>query len=474
MRGTGITARAAAALAIAAMVAGACGGAGATPASSGHPASPASASPLPATGQPYQSFALDDFTVIKGVAKALSPADDQGSAAAAELNDFGFDLLRRMDANGNLCASPTSIALALAMVEPGAKGATAAEMAKVMHGFGAAGQASEVLALLRSLQSKTFYMSADGSYLLPGNTPDPAAPDPVVELNVANQAFLQKGLSFEQQYLDSLSAGFDSGIGVLDFQKDHESARLAINNWAGKQTKGRIPSILQPDDIKDSTRFALANAIYLKAAWNHKFDKANTKSRDFTTAGGSKVSVPTMAADQHLAYSAGPGYRAVELPYSGGTMSMTIIVPDDMAAFVAGLSQTRLAALTGAETEYDVDFTLPKFSVDTRVELADTLIAMGMPTVFSDGADLSGMAAPGPLDPDGLKIDKVIHQANIDVVEDGTTAAAVTVVVGAAAGAAPAPPPHVQFHVDKPFLYLIRDSASGAVLFMGRVDDPSK
>jgi serpin B len=84
------------------------------------------------------------------------------------------------------------------------------------------------------------------------------------------------------------------------------------------------------------------------------------------------------------------------------------------------------------------------------------------------------MAAPGPLDPDGLKIDKVIHQANIDVVEDGTTAAAVTVVVGAAAGAAPAEPPHVQFHVDKPFLYLIRDSASGAVLFMGRVDDPSK
>jgi serpin B len=101
---------------------------------------------------------------------------------------------------------------------------------------------------------------------------------------------------------------------------------------------------------------------------------------------------------------------------------------------------------------------------------------MGMPTVFSDSADLSGMAAAGPLDPNGLKIDEVIHQANIDVVEEGTTAAAVTVVLGAATGGPgdQTPPPHVQFHVDKPFLYLIRDNDSGAVLFLGRVDDPSK
>ena len=475
MRGTGIAARSAAALAIAAMVGGGCSSAATSSSSSATaPATPGSSSPAQATGQPYQSFELDGFIVVKGSAPAMSPADDQGSAAAAELNDFGFDLLRHMDANGNLCTSPTSIALALAMVEPGAKGATAAEMSKVMHGFGADGQASEILALLRSLRSKTTYVDAQGSSILPGESPDPANPDPVVELNIANQAFLQKGLSFEQQYLDSLSAGFDSGIGVLDFQKDPQPSRLAINKWAGDQTKGRIPSILQPDDINEGTRFALANAIYLKAAWDDKFDKANTKSRDFTTAGGSKVSVPTMAADEHLAYSAGPGYRAVELPYSGGTMSMTIVVPDDMAAFVGVLSQAKLAALVAAESSYDVDFTLPKFSINTRFELGDALIAMGMPTVFSDGADLSGMAARGPLDPDGLKIDKVIHQANIDVVEDGTTAAAVTVVVGAIAGAAPEQPPHVQFHVDKPFLYLIRDTESGAMLFLGRVDDPSK
>ncbi len=471
MRGTGFTARAAGVLAIVA-IAAACGsGGGATPSPSAH-----STPPAPATARPYQSFQLDDFTVIKGLAHNLSPAEDQGAAGAAELNDFGFDLLRHMDASGNLCASPTSIALALAMVEPGAKGQTAAEMAKVLHSFGSAGQESEILALLGSLRAKTAYVDADGFPLEPAATPDPAHPDPVVELNVSNQAFLQKGLSFEQQYLDSISAGFDAGVGVLDFQKASEPARLAINKWAGDQTKGRIPSILQPDDINDGTRFALANAIYLKAAWDSKFDKANTKSRDFTTAGGSKVSVPTMATDQHLAYSAGQGYRALELSFSGDTMSMTLVVPDKMADFMAGLSQAKLSAILSAESIYDVDLTLPRFSIDTRFNLKTALADMGMPTVFSDSADLSGMAAAGPLDPNGLKIDEVIHQANIDVVEEGTTAAAVTVVLGAATGGPgdQTPPPHVQFHVDKPFLYLIRDNDSGAVLFLGRVDDPSK
>jgi serpin B len=425
--------------------------------------------------QPYQSFALGDFTVIKGLANVLSPAQDQGALAAAELNDFGFDLLRHLDSSGNLCASPTSIALALAMVEPGAKRTTAAEMAKVMHSFGSAGQASEILALLGSLQTKNLYLDADGQPLPPDATPDPAGPDPTVRLNVSNEAFLQSGMAFEQQYLNALSSGFDSGIGTLDFAKDPETARLAINKWASEQTKGRIPSVLQPGDVNEFTRFALANSIYLKAAWGHQFDKANTKSRDFTTAGGSKVSVPTMAADEQLSYSSGSGYRAVELPMSYNTMSMTIIVPDKMAGFVAGLSQAKLSALLAAESTYDVDFTLPRFSIDTRFDLTKALTDMGMPTVFSDSADLSGVAPVGPLNSQGLKLDKVIHQANIDVVEEGTTAAAVTVAIGATMGSGDqTPPPHAQFHVDKPFLYLIRDNESGAVLFLGRVDDPSK
>jgi serpin B len=445
-------------LAIVAIVAGGCGmGSGPSPAARNQ------------SGQP-QVIAL-----IGGRAQNLAPATDKGAAAAAELNDFGFDLLRHMGSSGNLCASPTSIALALAMVEPGAKGQTAAEMAKVLHSFGSAGQESEILALLTSLRSKTVYFTAGGGYIQPGATPDPANPDPVLELNLANEAFLQKGMAFEQPYLDSLTSSFHSGLGTLDFASAPETARLAINKWAGDQTHGRIPSILQPGDVGTDTRLALADAIYLKAAWQIPFDKSLTTSRNFTTAEAQVVSVPTMATEQELAYASGSGYRAVDLPTVLDSMSMTIVVPDDMGAFVIGLSQAKLASILSAESKVDVELSLPRFSVDTRLDLKKALAEIGMPTAFGVSADLSGIAPIGPLNPQGLAIGAAIHQANIDVVEEGTTASAVTVAMASAAAATLAtPPPPIQFHVDKPFLYLIRDRTSGAVLFLGRVDDPSK
>jgi serpin B len=180
-----------------------------------------------------------------------------------------------------------------------------------------------------------------------------------------------------------------------------------------------------------------------------------------------------MAMDQELRYAAGKGYRAVQLPLGGsyGSLSMTIIVPDDMSSFVNGLTAAKLASIDGQADGYDVDLTLPRFSADSRTDLASVLAAMGMPTAFdADKADLSGITTD-----EKLLIDKVIHQANIDVVEQGTTAAAVTVVLLGTTGGGPepTPPPHVKFHVDKPFLYFIREMTTGAVLFMGRIDDPS-
>jgi serpin B len=176
-----------------------------------------------------------------------------------------------------------------------------------------------------------------------------------------------------------------------------------------------------------------------------------------------------MAIDQTFPYTAGAGYKAVQLPYSGD-MSMTIVVPDNMASFVSGLTAAKLSKLIvyGDQT-YDVDLTLPRFSIDTRFELSNALKAMGMPTLFGDSADLSGITTD-----ERLYVSSVTHQANIDVVESGTTAAAVTVVLGAGTGGPGEPPVKVQFHVSKPFLYFIRDYSDGAVLFMGRVDDPSK
>jgi serpin B len=402
------------------------------------------------------------------MAPRLAPAGDSGAAAGTEINDFGLDLLRNLDSSGNLCVSPASIALSLAMVRPGAKGVTATEMDTVLHNFGTPGQAAEIVSLLAALQSRTLYDDSAWTSANPQATPNHSGQQPIGELLVSNAVFSQWGMNLQQAYLDALSSWFGAGVGLVDYKTDPETARQIINSWASKWTGGRVPQVLQPGDITAQTRIALANAIYIKSAWHSPFNPTFTKSLPFNRPVGLQVSVPTMAIDSWFGYSAGTGYRAVALALGSG-LSMTIVVPDDMAPYVKGLTGASLGAIFSQSKTYDVDLTLPRFSAETRTDLAAVLSAMGMPTAFTNHADLSGITLDEP-----LAIDKVIHQANIDVDEYGTMASAVTVTTGkATAGGPRTSPPHVQFHVDRPFLYFIHDASTGAVLFMGRIDDPS-
>ena len=408
------------------------------------------------------------YTVAYGNVPMMAPAVDNGTLAGAEINDFGFDLLRRLDSMGNLCVSPASIALALAMVRPGARGQTATEMDKVLHGFGTTGQEPEIVALLKAFQDANQYDDSAWYESHPDASPD-ATPDrtglaPFSELDVSNALFAQKGMGLQQAYLNALSSEFGAGVAQLDYAADPEAARLIINKWASDATKGRIPEVLQEGDLDATTLIELANAIYLKSAWSDPFEPAKTKPLPFTTASGKKITVPTMATQLMLAYSHGSGYRAVDLPLS--TMNMTFIVPDDMAAFVKSLTAAKLKAIDKASVQSIVTLTLPRFSTDSRVELAKVLAAMGMPTAFSGTADLSGISTDRK-----IILSAVVHQANIDVVEEGVTAAAVTMVGGK--GSAGPPPPRVTFNIDKPFLYVIREWSTNTVLFMGRVDNPS-
>jgi serpin B len=473
----------------AAIVSGACGAAMATPSAwpsnsasprpsaspwlsawpSASPSNSPSASASRSSGV-YATSAPGGFDTETGTAGVLSPAADGGTVAGSELNDFGLDLLRQLGSTGNLCASPASIALALAMVRQGAVGLTAAQMDNAMHDFGSAGQGAEIVALLHALQSQT--TSVPVGLVDPEASPDATGKTPVVELNVANEVFSQKGMNLKPAYLDALSSEFGAGVGLLDYINDPEGARQAINRWANDATKGRIPEVLHPGDITPDIRIAIANAIYLKAGWSQPFDPSLTQPQPFTRADGSAVSVPTMAIESWLRYSAGAGYRAVDVPMGGhyGSLSMTVVVPDDMASFVSGLTAARLHAIDEASQTRDVSLTLPRFSAESRFNLSDVLKTLGMSALFDPAtADLSGITSD-----QRLYISNVIHQANIDVVEEGTTASAVTVILGATTGGDPAtPPPHVDFHVDKPFLYFVRETGTGAILFMGRISDPS-
>ncbi len=396
-------------------------------------------------------------TVI-GTAAPAAPAKDGGKRAAQSINEFSFDMLRRLDQTGNLCFSPTSIEVALAMARPGARGQTATEMDAVMRDFGADDRAGDIVALLRALAADNF---VDDLW-------DESGPvtTQIARLDIANGAFLLRGLPVEQPYLDALSSRFSSPVYLLDYARDPEGSRAAINNWIYDHTQGLIPSALQPGDVGTADLFHLTNAMYLKAKWQDEFFDGATAAKPFTRLNGSKVSVPTMEGGGTWLYASGPGWRAVDVPYLHGLqdgMTMTIVIPDDMAAYTANLSP---ATMPSQWKTYHVSLFLPKFKTRSHVELAPVLATMGMPTAFGPGADFSGITQAGP-----VVLDNVVHEAVIEVDEHGTVAAAVTDIGGK--GGIGDSIPSVSLHVDKPFLYFIHDNATGAILFAGRIVDPS-
>jgi serpin B len=327
-------------------------------------------------------------------------------------------------------------------------------MDTVLHGVGSDVNAAGINALDQALAARTGTFPDAGGHALP------------VTLRIANAPFAQRGLTLVPAYLDALASRFGSGVRLVDYQADPEAVRQLINAWVGAQTEGRIPELLAAGVITPLTRLTLINAIYLKAPWATPFPAEATQPGSFTRADGSSVDVAMMSLSAGLGYAEGFGWRAVELPYVGGSLALTVIVPDDLVTFEAGLTAQALAAMTAALREREVDLALPKFSVQTATSLVDALKALGMPLAFDPNhADFSGITTQ-----DQLFISDVIHQANIDVDEKGTTASAASAVMIAGL-AAPAPP--VTLRVDRPFLFALRDIPTGAIVFLGRVTDPS-
>ena len=397
----------------------------------------------------------DDVALARADVPRASTSPEDAAAAGAAIAGLGLDLYRAIAADGeaNVVLSPTSIALALAMARAGARGETAAEMDAVMRDLGADGNEAWLNALDAALATRS------------GTYKDDSGQDLAVALRIANAPFAQAGMPLEEAYLEALASRWGAGLRLVDYKRDAEAARQAINAWVDDQTEQRIPELLVPGVLTSDSRLALVNAIYLKAPWQTAFSAEATAPAAFTRADGSTVDVPMMQVGEAMPYAAGTGWRAVEIPYVGGSLAMTVIVPDDLAAFEAALTADELTSITGALADAPVALTLPTFSIETKAQLGDVLAALGMPTAFSDAADFSGITTA-----EQLVIDEVIHQANIDVDEKGTEAAAATAVV-MRAGSAPAEP--VTLRVDRPFLFALRDVPTGAILFLGRVGDPS-
>lgn len=416
---------------------------------------------------------LEPRCLLSDVAGGLGPPAP-GLAAdlptvVAENNAFAFDLYRQLRGeSGSLFFSPLSISAALAMTYAGAAGATARQMADVFHW---ALPGDRLHPAFGELIARLLGESA-------GTSSPPGDPASKFIFDIANSLWGQSNYQFYDDFLDTLAEDYHAPLALHDFRGSAASAeagRVLINDWVSDKTHDRIKDLLKPGDINELTRLVLVNAIYMKAAWQYQFDVAATRPQTFHLP-GENLTVEMMHQTQHYKYAEGDGYQVLELPYAGTSMSMDIFLPRAGAfdAFEEGLSAETTAAILDKLRTCEVSLSLPRFKVEQEMELSEVLKSLGMPDAFDpDAADFSGIH-DSSLDGEYLAIGCVRHKAWIEVKEDGAEAAAAT-AVGMVATSCVGwnPPPPVPFTADRPFIYMIRDTATGSTLFMGRVSDAS-
>ncbi|GAA3408681.1 serpin family protein [Paenibacillus hodogayensis] len=378
-------------------------------------------------------------------------AEDVGPRLVSAYNDFGFELFRKTTAvgpeAGNAVLSPVSVALALSMTINGAAGPTRNALAQGLHLQGIGAEETNVGA--RALQH--VLQNADAS----------------VQLSVANSLWARKGVPFQKDFLTLNKEFYGARTEQLDFGK--RSAADTINQWAKKQTNGRIDQMVNAP-IDPQTMLFLLNAVYFKGDWTIPFDKEATRDRPFLLADGTKVDRSTMARRGSFDYAEQQGYAAVRLPYGNGSTGMIILLPDEgvkLSSLVERLTGTEWSALIGSLQKQEGEVSLPRFKLEYAATLNEPLKVMGMALAFDPlKADFSGMLTPPP----NMYIGEVKHKTYVRVDEKGTEAAAVT-KVEMRAGSAPNPS-GFRMNIDRPFLFALQERQTGALLFVGTVYDP--
>ncbi|HUT15530.1 MAG TPA: serpin family protein, partial [Anaerolineae bacterium] len=368
---------------------------------------------------------------------------------------FSFDLYQAIRSNdANVFYSPYSISLALAMTYAGARSETARQMADTLHFTVTQDRLHPAFnALDLELSSRGHGAKGkDGEGF---------------RLSIANSIWGQRDYTFLAEFLDVLAQNYGAGLRLLDFEKAPDDSRVVINDWVADETEDRINDLLPDGSITPLTRLVLTNAIYFNAAWKYAFEEDFTEDGTFHLLDGDQVTVPMMSQTETFDYAEGAGFQAVELPYDGDELSMLILLPapGQFDGFASTLDAERWDSIVGIMAREQIHLTMPKFSYDARLDLAEVLADLGMPDAFSMAADFSGM--DGTRD---LFISGVFHKAFVAVDEAGTEAAAATAVV-ISLKAMPGMPREVS--IDRPFLFAIRDIKTGAILFVGHVVNPA-
>ncbi len=402
----------------------------------------------PAEFTPGDLIAIDVSQVTADVA-----AGDVDAVVASD-TAFGLDLFGVIAGDENVMVSPYSIATALSMLYPGARGVTADEIAEVLH---------------LSVDDAVLHAARNAIDARLAETPPPMGEDDTrapFTIRPANSAWGQGGYPFLDEYLLTLAENYGAGLRVVDYVGDPEGSRQIINAWVEEATEDRIEDLIPEGAITVDTRLSLVNAIWFKANWSEPFDPERTEPGAFTLLDGIEVETPLMRANLQTGYAVADSFEAVRLPYAGDA-AMIILLPNEGSP-VELAEALDVDDLDIVWQQRSVDITLPSFEFESEVSLKPALQMLGVVAAFQppvgDGADLTGITEVRE-----LFVTDAFHKTFIALDEEGTEAAAATAIV---VGLTSAPEP-ATFTADRPFLFWIEHGSTGEMLFLGQVTDPS-
>lgn len=397
--------------------------------------------------------------------------DESVSELVRQSNGFAFDMYEELlqeNSEENLFSSPLSITMALGMAYAGARGETREQMREVLRYslaeedlHGAFGSLRETLnARAGGVEEET-----KGGYA--------AEDDPVpFTLSIVNAMWGQEGYPFLESYTTQLEEAYGSMLHEVNYIDDAAGAREEINDWVSGETGDRIAELLPAGALNSLTRLVLVNAVYFMANWAYPFSEEQTRTATFTGLEGGEHAVPMMRQERSWLYGMVDGVQVVELPYIGEDVSMLVMLPPERSfvSFEDSLSLELIDLFVEAVDEREGEVEVPRFEFSAGFPLGDVLRSMGIVDAFDEhAADFSGIVEQSEMD-GNLLIDEVYHDAFVKLDEQGTEAAAATGVV---MGVESAPQDPFSFVADRPFVFVIRDRPTDAVLFVGRVVDPA-
>ncbi|NLD93570.1 MAG: serpin family protein [Fibrobacter sp.] len=397
-------------------------------------------------------FGINKLNVDRNIVVSTDP---RISATGSSISKFAVSMYKQIiEDDKNIFFSPYSITTAFGMADAGAKGNTDLQIRQ---------------ALQVALDGDDFHGGLNGLDLSLKSFSD--ATDNL-ELNVENSIWAQDNVTyFKIGYLDKLARNYGAGIYMLDFMREPDSSRIIINDWVARKTNQRIKDLIPPPAITPDTRLVLTNAIYFLADWKYKFDSTLTSTGTFYTTDGNSIQTPMMRFTDEPAtmlYNYSGGVRMLELPYKGDRIVMDLILPDSgkYKAFEDSVTDEGLSGIiSGLDSTKLKTIKIPKFQFTTpSVSLTKALQKLGMIDPFTSVADFSGIADIP------LTISDVLHKAFIKVDESGTEAAAATAIIVEITAIYNDPN---FFVANRPFMYLIRDKETNAILFMGRIMNPA-